>query len=255
MKYTINPCNACQKKFRNKECNINDLNNCYAETLAAYERYPNNFIILDGQAKNNWKECMLNKMATLPYVAGKPRDFCNFQLQPAPVFVGDHFFQSKLYENNGDSIKALNECNIECKKVKNKIECQINCQVDFDALESVEKDQIEYVENYEQPNVCDPSLADEKKDSCGTNVESECINKGCCYEPTARKLSSGDNVPWCYKNSTSPPSPKHDKTNFNDIACDKPATFYTLFIITSILLGFILFVFFVVLLSKNIGTN
>ena len=127
MKYTINPCKACHVKIKNGECNINDLNDCYAETIAAYERYPNNFVILDGNAKNNWKECMYNKMQTLPYVAGKPRNFCNFQLNTAPVFVGDHFFPSKLYEHNGDAEKALDACIIECK---NKImevypECRI----------------------------------------------------------------------------------------------------------------------------------
>ena len=135
MKYIINPCNACHKKIQNGECNINDLNDCYAETLAAYQRYPNNFVILGGDAKDNWKQCMSNKMGTLPYVAGKPRTFCNFQLNAAPVFVGDHFFPSKLYEYDGDADKALNSCKLECKNVRNKNECAINCQVDFDALE------------------------------------------------------------------------------------------------------------------------
>ena len=60
MKYTINPCSACGKKFQNKDCNINDYNDCYVETMAAYEMYPSNNVMLSGDAKNNWKKCMSN---------------------------------------------------------------------------------------------------------------------------------------------------------------------------------------------------
>lgn len=134
MNYTINPCKACSKKFQNSNCNINDLNNCFLETLAAYRNNHNNFVVLDG-VDSNWKECMSNKMAKLPYVAGKPRTFCNFQLNRAPVFVdGDHYFPNQLNNNNGDAEKALNMCKLECKNSRLPNTCVQNCQVDYDAL-------------------------------------------------------------------------------------------------------------------------
>ena len=252
MKYIINP------------CNINDLNDCYAETLAAYQRYPNNFVILGGDAKNNWKQCMSNKMETLPYVAGKPRTFCNFQLKVAPVFVGDHFFPSKLYEYDGDADKALNACKLECKNVRNKNECAINCQVDFDALEKVEnyeykksksksKSKSDNDPEPEKENVCDPTLPDEYKEKCDGVDKTSCESNGCCYDDTLlttkRKLISGNDVPVCYKKFT----PK--TTTFDKISKDKPAIFYSIFIITTLALSFILFVFLTVLLSKNINSK
>jgi hypothetical protein len=248
MKYIINPCNACHKKIQNRECNINDLNDCYAETLAAYQRYPNNFVILGGDAKDNWKQCMSNKMETLPYVAGKPRTFCNFQLNAAPVFVGDHFFPSKLYDYDGDADKALNACKLECKNVRNKNECAINCQVDFDALEKVEN--YEYKSKSDNENVCDPTLADEYKEKCEAIDKLDCGSKQCCYDDTLttkRKLISGEDVPVCYKKFT--PKTK----SFDEISKDKPVIFYTIFIITALALSVILFVSLFVLLNKNIS--
>ena len=218
MKYIINPCNACIKKNQDGECNINDLNNCYSETLAAYQQYPNNFIILDGDAKDNWKQCMTNKMMKLPYVAGKPRTFCNFQLQPSPVFVGNHFFPQKLYENNGNADKALNECILECKNVKNKNECFINCKVDFDALEKVEK-----LEKYDKPKVL--------------NKVSNDINQ----KQYSNKVSNDTDT-------TPEKSP-----SFCDIAKENPIIFYTIFLITTIFLSYILFVFISTLLSNKFG--
>ena len=269
------------------------MNDCYAETIAAYERYPNNFVILDGNAKNNWKECMYNKMQTLPYVAGKPRNFCNFQLNTAPVFVGDHFFPSKLYEHNGDAEKALDACIIECKNVKNKNECQLNCTVDFNALEKVEFSKIE-IEHYNNES-CNDNLADEEKIDCGTNMENKCHSLKCCYDPNSRKLKNGHNVPWCYKSDNNHPKslsttqeptqepisyqnissektppkslssvsptqqptqqPTQRPTTYADIAKEKPITFYTIFIITAVSLSFILFICIIVLLSKNIPTK
>lgn len=134
MNYTINPCKACSKKLRHRGCNINDLNDCYLETLAAYKNNHNNFVILD-DTDSNWKECMANKMSNLPYVAGKPRTFCNFQLNRAPVFIeGNHYFQDQLNANNGDAEKALNICKLQCQKSKLSNTCTENCQVDYDAL-------------------------------------------------------------------------------------------------------------------------
>jgi hypothetical protein len=134
MNYTINPCKACSKKLQSKGCDINDLNDCYLETLASYKNNHNNFVILD-DVDSNWKECMSNKMSKLPYVAGKQRSFSNFQLNRAPVFIsGNHYFPNQLNDNNGDAEKALNMCKLQCKNSKLYNTCVENCQVDYDAL-------------------------------------------------------------------------------------------------------------------------
>jgi len=132
MKYIINPCNACSKNE-----DINDLNSCYTDTLAAYQRYPNNFVILNGNATGNWYNCMQNKMKQLPKIANKERNFSNFQINVPPVFVGNHFFPQKLKNTEGDKDEALKLCLQECNNVKQKNTCIKNCKTDFDALTEV----------------------------------------------------------------------------------------------------------------------
>ena len=131
MQYLINPCIACHKKLKSN-CNINELNNCFTETIAAYNGTPNNFSIINSnKAKDNWKECMLNKMKTLPKVAVKERNFNNFQLNTSPVFVSNHYFPEELVDKKGDKNSALKSCLIKCG---DSLECKINCQTDYDAL-------------------------------------------------------------------------------------------------------------------------
>lgn len=131
MQYLINPCIACHKKLKSN-CNINELNNCFTETIAAYNGTPNNFSIINSnKAKDNWKECMLNKMKTLPKVAVKERNFNNFQLNTAPVFVSNHYYPEELVNKKGDKNSALKSCLIKCG---DSLECKINCQTDYDAL-------------------------------------------------------------------------------------------------------------------------
>mgnify|MGYP006878997717 CR=1 FL=1 len=226
MKYTINPCSACGKKFQNKDCNINDYNDCYVETMAAYEMYPSNNVMLSGDAKNNWKKCMSNMMATLPYVAGKPRDFCNFQLNTAPVFVGDHFFPKLLDEMGGDHKKALSECKLVCGGVKNKNQCKENCQVDHDALE-----QIELYKNSERREIMesrkkaaykrlrfdtDDSLYVNKEAKATNNKSSSFFRKLKIPEATNKKCSSFFGklkIPETYKAKLSAENPKPANSN------------------------------------------
>ena len=211
MNYTINPCKACSKKFQNSDCNINDLNDCFLDTLAAYRNNHNNFIVLDG-VESNWKECMSNKMAKLPYVAGKPRTFCNFQLNKAPVFIeGEHYFPNQLNNNNGDAEKALNMCKLDCKKSRLFNTCVENCQVDYDAL----------VPQKPMPQPMSQPM------------------------PQVRKV----NKPSVVKEMYNLPAP--DNNNINDIVKEHPVTFYTTFAIVAILFAIIIFIFIYTISTKN----
>ena len=139
MKYKINPCKACHKKWESDGCDINDLNDCYTSVLASYSGVPNNSYILDGDWESDWKNCMTGKMAVLPQVAGRNRSFCNFQLNTAPVFVEPRFFPHFLQNSGGNKNIALNKCFNQCKQTKSPNECMNNCKLDHDALEEVQE--------------------------------------------------------------------------------------------------------------------
>ena len=222
MNYTINPCKACTKKFQDSGCNINDLNDCYLETLAAYKNNHNNFVILE-DVDDNWEQCMSNKMAKLPYVAGKPRSFCNFQLNRAPVFIeGNHYFPDELNNNNGEPEKALNACKIKCKNSKLPNTCIENCQVDYDAL-------IPYKDN--------------------ANIKNN---------PQLRKTINKENVKEKYNTSIqkniSTPSPtpgKNNQDNINNILKEHPITFYISFAVVALIFAIFIFIFLYVISTNN----
>jgi len=269
MNYTINPGKACTKKFINEGCNINDLNDCYLETLSAYKNNYNNFVILDG-VDDNWKEYMSNKMAKLPYVAGQPRTFCNFQLNRAPVFIGDHYFPSELNNNNGDANKALNSCKLKCKNVKNYNTCVENCQVDYDAL--VEKpiiskemynDGKNYIEgcskNYQgQTYYCSTQPNGECKftnhDEWG-NCQSDCCTNSKPNQPTPTPPTSTPPTPppTPPPPPPPPPPPKPPLTPSPrplPISSDKPIPFYLAFSITAVLFAIAIYIFLYILIKK-----
>jgi len=128
--YNLNICRSCTKN----NSNINDINNCYVETLNAYQQNPSKYVNLENQTQN-WNDCISKKMETLPYIASKPRNFCNFQFKKAPVFVNnDHYFPKLLNDFDGNYEKAFNECNNQCLQNRNKYTCQQNCQTDFNSL-------------------------------------------------------------------------------------------------------------------------
>ena len=225
MNYTINPCKACSKKFQNSDCNINDLNDCFLDTLAAYRNNHNNFIVLDG-VESNWKECMSNKMAKLPYVAGKPRTFCNFQLNRAPVFIeGEHYFPNQLNNNNGDAEKALNMCKLECKNSRLPNTCVENCQVDYDAL----------VPHQPMPQPMPQPMQRPMPQPMQRPM------------PQLRKV----NKPPVVKEMYNGPAPANKDDNINDIVKEHPVTFYTTFAIVAILFAIIIFIFIYTISTKN----
>ena len=242
MNYTINPCKACSKKFQNSDCNINDLNDCFLATLAAYRNNHNNFIVLDG-VESNWKECMSNKMAKLPYVAGKPRTFCNFQLNRAPVFIeGEHYFPNQLNNNNGDAEKALNMCKLECKNSRLPNTCVENCQVDYDAL--VPYQPIPQPMQRPMPQPMRRPMQRPMPQPMPRPMQRPMQRP----MPQLRKV----NKPSVVKEMYNGPAPANkDNNNINDIVKEHPVTFYTTFAIVAILFAIIIFVFIYTISTKN----
>lgn len=145
MAYYLDPCKACwNNSIRENNININNLNNCFTETAAAYSAFPSN-TSMNNQLQEQWKECMQKRMSSMSgpnsaYYGG--RDFCDFQLNPAPVFVQyPHYFpglwRGYMEQNPHDynnKNKALMHCYQLCNTTSSPHECHSNCLVDHDAL-------------------------------------------------------------------------------------------------------------------------
>jgi len=60
---------------------------------------------------------------------------CNFQLQPAPVFVQTPHYLPQLLQANPAATKdqLLKACKDKCSGM-NKLDCQLACKTDYDAL-------------------------------------------------------------------------------------------------------------------------
>ena len=123
MSYNIDPCHACWQKYKNEGVDINDLNNCFVDTTNAFSNTN------ETMSRKTWCDCMSKKMADLPYVAGKPRNFDNFQLNRAISWnQAPHHFPALLKTNTPD--QALKICLTMCAD-ENSI---VNCKTDRSAV-------------------------------------------------------------------------------------------------------------------------
>ena len=176
MNYDINPCKACWQKYNNGDCNINDLNDCLVDTATAFSTFPSNNSIGGTLLGQNWKDCIAQKLAEMPYVAGKPRSFCNFQLNMAPRLLDVPHFYPKLLEDTKNQKKALamchKKCEVDCRQTET---CKMTCNVDHNAVEnfSVKKKKVRFADlcSTDDLNGNIPGLAS----NCLQNKES---NKG-----------------------------------------------------------------------------
>ena len=134
MSYNINPCKACLQKYKDGDCNINELNDCIVDTATAFSTFPSNNSLRGTPMGQNWQDCIAQKMAALPYVAGKARSFCNFQLNVAPRWlqVPHHFPQ--LLEDTQDPDKALKICRKMCENDRLTETCKETCNRDYTAV-------------------------------------------------------------------------------------------------------------------------
>uniref|UniRef100_A0A6C0LYD7 EGF-like domain-containing protein n=1 Tax=viral metagenome TaxID=1070528 RepID=A0A6C0LYD7_9ZZZZ len=123
MRYNIDPCKACWNKYKDEGVNINDLNNCYVETSAAFSATKSALQIPE------WCQCISKKMADLPYRAGKPLNFGNNQFSTAVSWNSiPHYFPSLLETNLPDQALKL------CHELCNSNECRDNCITDRNSV-------------------------------------------------------------------------------------------------------------------------
>jgi hypothetical protein len=127
MSFDINPCYACLKKFSPENSDINNINNCCYETLAAFKGTDNVNSIRDAQA---CVECVTAQIYNLD------RTRCDFQIQAPPIFNQSSHYFPELYSKSLDKEKSKNECLNMCKTNRYPNECAINCVTDADAVES-----------------------------------------------------------------------------------------------------------------------
>ena len=130
MTLTINPCRACREKHQD-DCNINTINDCVAETTAAFAGIPNNSVVEGTPLGANWYGCMSDLMAN------QGRDFTNLRLDVAPVFVQTpHYFPHLLASNGGDKAAALRACQDACATTsRSNSVCQEHCVTDHNSID------------------------------------------------------------------------------------------------------------------------
>ena len=128
----INPCKTCVDKLNRSGngCNINSLNNCYADTLAAFSGSAH---LSDISHNPNYHQCMKNKLQTMD------RDFCNFNVKTPPVWnQAPHYFP-RLVESGASPKAALKQCMAMCKHDRMyPNECKEHCMTDYWAVENME---------------------------------------------------------------------------------------------------------------------
>ena len=153
MSFNINPCKAVMQKVKDSNCDINTMNDLCYEISNAYgnvyglELKSN----LDKRCKNliNEQKCIMGK---------KPIDNPR-RPTPPPIFNQvPHFFPA-LFNQTNNPQKSYEQCSRMCEKSKYPNSCNINCKLDYDALEIENYDDSYYiiVDNTDSKN-CDNTL-------------------------------------------------------------------------------------------------
>ncbi len=218
MSYNINACKACWKKYSNGDCNINELNDCIVDTATAFSSFPSNNSLRGNLKGLNWQECISRKLAELPYVAGKPRSFCNFQVNTAPRLLQIPHYYPKLLNTTQDPQKSLKMCHKMCENHRLTETCKQTCECDHSAVE-------------------DFSPKENKENTC--NI---------------RGLNSAG-IPGFVECTKYPSVQENYTPTFADEAEAHPAAFWIPFIVVGILLSLVLVGFGSALFSRKIGKN
>ena len=219
MTYDINPCKSCWQKYKGRDCNINELNDCLVDTATAFSAFPSNNSVRGTSLGQNWQDCIEQRMAGLPDIANRPRSFCNFQLNMAPRWVQTPHYYPQLLEDTQDQEKALTACRERCN---GSHACKINCDTDHNAVENFSPNK-----NGKGQEKCF------KKDRNSASIPG-LETQGCIKEGYKKKH-------------------KHKGPNVEDAAAAHPAAFWILFVIVAILLSFLLIGFGMALFSRRIG--
>lgn len=224
MSYDINPCKACWKKYKNGDCNINELNDCVVDTATAFSNFPSNNSMRGNIKGLNWQECIAKKLADLPEVAGEPRSFCNFQVNTAPRWIQVHHYYPELLDKTKDPQKALRLCHKICEGDKLSQTCKQTCDCDHNAVENFSS---EVKTKYE----CD----ERGLNSAGIPGFG---SEGCLKRPMKRSVENF--------------STKDNGPTFKDVSSAHPVSFWITFTIVSILLALVLLGFGIALFSNKL---
>lgn len=127
----IDPCTACQKRYEKGGCDVNNINNCCYDTLAAFTGAQN---VLNISKVKNCTECV-NK-----YIRAAGKTTCDLNIDPPPLWNNiPHYFPTLLAET-GDKDVSLQKCVEKCQGDSlNRNACILNCQTDYDAVVKVPK--------------------------------------------------------------------------------------------------------------------
>ena len=135
MSYNINPCKACLERYKAGNCDINNMNSCVVETAAAFAPFDSNNALRGAAGGEHWHECMSAMMQGLPDRAGQPRDFCNFQLNMAPVLSPIPHYYPGLLDETKDPNKALARCLEAASHHRQPLSTAEVCRTDHAAVE------------------------------------------------------------------------------------------------------------------------
>jgi hypothetical protein len=228
MSYDINPCKACWHKYKNGLCNVNELNDCVVNTATAFSNFPSNNSLRGNLKGKNWQDCIAQRLAELPNVAGKQRSFCNFQVNTATRWLQVPHHYPQLLEQTKDPKTALKLCHKMCKGDRLSESCKETCDCDHNAVENFSK-------NIKSPE-CD------KRGLNSAGIPS--FNSGGCMKRSANTIEK-----FSSKDSDDKPSPK--QPTFGDKASAHPFSFWVIFSIVAILLALVLLGFGITLFSNK----
>lgn len=227
MSYDINPCKACWQKYKDGDCNINELNDCVVDTATAFSNFPSNNSMRGNLKGLNWQDCIAQKLADLPDVAGESRSFCNFQVNTAPRWVQVPHHYPELLERTKDPNTALGLCHKMCESSNLSETCKETCNCDHNAVENFSKD----------------TQSNDDCDRRGLNSAGiPGFNSECLKRPKKRSIerfSTKDN--------------NTDGPTFGDEESAHPLSFWVTFSIVSVLLALVLLGFGIALFSKKFG--
>ncbi len=132
--YNVNPCKTCLNKFKNGDCDVNNINDCCYDTLAAFLGEGSVNAVRDTPEAKNCIECLqmgIKDMGRTP---------CDLRLGPPPIWnQTPHYFPQLLSEHQNAEI-AKDMCIQKCSSNYYPNECNINCFTDYGAVEPIQKE-------------------------------------------------------------------------------------------------------------------
>lgn len=125
--FNINPCKACNLKC--KADDINCINNCCSDTIAAFKGVSSINTIRNDPDFQNCVQCLNNSIQCLG------SNTCDMRITAAPVWVQvPHYFPELLNKYKNINY-AKNKCYEYCLDSKYKDSCIENCNYDAAAVE------------------------------------------------------------------------------------------------------------------------